>query len=378
MRALVVNAGSSSLKYQVIDTSTREPLFRGQVERIGTDDITHSSALKEMLIQLEQANIHTDSIDVVGHRVVHGGSRFTSATVLTEDVVAEIKQLIPLAPLHNPANVTVIRELMSLLPNISHVAVFDTAFHQTMPPAAYTYALDAEIAAKYGIRRYGFHGTSHKYVTSEVAKLLGISINQVSLIICHIGNGASIAAIQNGKSVDTSMGMTPLEGLVMGTRTGDVDAGVLFHLARQAGYSIDQLDELVNQHGGLFGLAGNQDMRQIRELAASGNAAALLARDVYAYRIRKYIGAYLSLLPQLNAVVFTAGVGENDADLREKVIAPLAHLGLALDGEKNQEQLGIARDISARHSAIKTLVIPTNEELEIALESALLVGGTHE
>jgi acetate kinase len=295
--------------------------------------------------------------------------------LLDDRVIEQIEELIPLAPLHNPANVAVIKELMKLVPDVPHVAVFDTAFHATLPEVAYTYALNAQVAEKYGIRRYGFHGTSHKYVANETARFLNKDLTQTSLIICHIGNGASVTAVLNGESIDTSMGFTPLEGLVMGTRTGDIDAGILFHLAREENFSISQLDALVNKESGLLGLSGDTDMREIRNRDLAGDKVARLTRAVYAYRIRKYIGAYMTLLPQLDAVVFTAGVGENDAALREMVIAPLAHLGLSIDSVKNQAANSAAREVSVENSRLKTLVVPTNEELEIALESANIVGG---
>ncbi len=375
MRALVLNAGSSSLKFQVIDTDSRECVSKGLVERIGSEGVTYASALQDMSKQLHLDSIELSSIDVVGHRVVHGGKTFSKSVLLNDDAVAEIEKLIPLAPLHNPANVAVIKELRKLLPEVPHVAVFDTAFHATLPEVAYTYALNAQVAEKYGIRRYGFHGTSHRYVTTETARFLGKNLNETSLIICHIGNGASITAINNGESIDTSMGFTPLEGLVMGTRTGDIDAGILFHLAREENFTISQLDSLVNKESGLLGLSGDTDMREIRARDLAGDKVAHLARAVYAYRIRKYIGAYMTLLPKLDAVVFTAGVGENDAELRELVIAPLEHLGLTIDSTKNSASDRAARVISQDNLRLKTLVVPTNEELEIALESANIVGG---
>ena len=378
MLALVLNAGSSSLKFQIIDTDSRECRFKGQVERIGIDGLTHSDAVTQMNLQISNAKIELGEIQVVGHRVVHGGNLFKQSTLLDAHVVESIEKLIPLAPLHNPAHLIVIKELMKQLPDVPHVAVFDTAFHSTMPEEAFTYALDRQVAENFEIRRYGFHGSSHKYVTNESAKFLNKNVSETSLIICHIGNGASVTAIRNGNSVDTSMGMTPLEGLVMGTRTGDIDAGILFHLAREADFSIAELDELVNKNSGLLGLAGSADMRQVRESAEAGNKSAQLARAIYAYRIRKYIGAYMTLLPHLDAVVFTAGVGENDADLRDAVIKPLQHLGLHLDADLNSVSANQAREVSAPETRIKVLVVPTNEELEIALESAQLIGGSYE
>ena len=348
-RVLVINAGSSSLKYQVVELPAGDALAKGLIERI-TD---HGSAITDMIAALAADGIDMSSIASVGHRVVHGGELYTQPTILDDEVIRGIESLIPLAPLHNPGNLLGIRALRAHLPGIPQVAVFDTAFHASIPPAASTYAIDVDVARQYGIRRYGFHGTSHRYVMRAAAAELGVPIEQLNLIVCHIGNGASITAIHNGRSVDTSMGMTPLEGLVMGSRSGDIDPGVLFHLAREAGYDIAALDELLNRRSGLFGLTGSGDMREVRQRADAGDPAARLAIDVYAHRLRKYIGAYLAIVPDVRAVVFTAGVGENDAAFRTEVTGPLAHLGVG--------------------STIPVLVVATNEELEIARETLAAV-----
>ena len=348
-RVLVINAGSSSLKYQVVELPSGTAITKGTLERI-TD---HGVAIESMMAALAADGVDITSVIAVGHRVVHGGELYTQPTVIDDDVIRGIESLTPLAPLHNPGNLLGIRAMLRQLPHVPQVAVFDTAFHATIPAAATTYAIDTNVAAQYGIRRYGFHGSSHRYVTKQAAAQLGIAVDAFNAIICHIGNGASITAVYNGRSVDTSMGMTPLEGLVMGSRSGDIDPGILFHLAREAGYDIAALDELLNRRSGLFGLTGSSDMREVRERATAGDPAARLALDVYAYRVRKYIGAYLAVVPGVQALVFTAGVGENDAEFRADVTEPLAHLGVG--------------------TTIPVLVIPTNEELEIARETLTAV-----
>ena len=344
-RILVLNAGSSSLKYQLLELPNGDLIAKGMLERI-TD---HRTAINTMIDELAAAGIDVDSVDAVGHRVVHGGERYTQPTLITDDVVHGINSLTPLAPLHNPGNLLGISAMRERLPSTPQVAVFDTAFHATIPAVAATYAIDADVAAKYGIRRYGFHGSSHRYVTHTAAAQLGIALDAINLIICHIGNGASVTAVQQGRSVDTSMGLTPLEGLVMGTRSGDIDPGILFHLAREAHFDLAALDDLLNRRSGLLGLTGSSDMREVRAQATAGNERAQLAIDVDTYRLRKYIGAYLAVVPDVHAVVFTAGIGENDATFRSEVVRPLAHLGVG--------------------TRIPVLVIPTNEELEIARET---------
>ena len=348
-RVLVLNAGSSSLKYQVLELPQGDVLAKGNLERI--ED--HAAAIDLMINDLLATGIDIGSLTAVGHRVVHGGELYTAPTVITDDVVNGIESLTPLAPLHNPGNLLGIRAMRARLPRTPQVAVFDTAFHATIPDFAATYAIDRDIAERYGVRRYGFHGSSHKYVARAAAHQLGIDPNHANLIICHIGNGASVTAVHNGKSVDTSMGLTPLEGLVMGTRSGDIDPGIVFHLAREAGFDLDALDDLLNRRSGLLGLTGSSDMREVRQRATAGDEVARRALAIYAYRLRKYIGAYLAVVPEMHAIVFTAGVGENDAAFRSDVTGPLAHLGVG--------------------STIRVLVVPTNEELEIAQETAAAV-----
>lgn len=373
---LVVNCGSSSLKYQVIDADDGTSVTRGLAERIGEPggSADHEDALRRMLVALRADGARLDDCVAVGHRVVHGGERFTAPTLVTEEVVAAVEALIPLAPLHNPANLIGIRVLRRLLPDLRHVAVFDTAFHATMPPYAYTYALPRDLARRYGIRRYGFHGTSHGYVTRRAAVLLGLAAEQVNLVVCHLGNGASITAVAGGRSVDTSMGMTPLEGLVMGTRSGDVDPGVLLHLMRHAGLGVDRLDTMLNRESGLQGLTGDRDVRAVHAAAAAGDSDARLALELTAYRIRKYVGAYLAVVPGVHALVFTAGVGENDARMRADVCGPLAHLGIRLDDAANDADATGERAIDDGIGPIRVLIVPTNEEVEIAAQAIAVAG----
>lgn len=365
---LVINAGSSSLKYQVFDASTFEIRAKGVVERIGENGFVsnHDEALELVVKQLVEFEVSLEDIDAVGHRVVHGGAKFKEPVLIDDGVIAEIESLVSLAPLHNPAHLAGIKGLRKLLPNTPQVAVFDTAFHTSIPDYASTYAIPTSTSEKFGIKKYGFHGTSHEYVASQTANFIGKSLHETSLIICHIGNGASVTAVLNGKSIDTSMGFTPLEGLVMGTRSGDIDPGVVFHLASVGGLSLAEIDELLNKQSGLLGLAGSVDMREIWQRERAGDATAKLTREIYAYRIQKYISAYLGLLPNISGVVFTAGVGENDYGLREMAIKPLAHLGLQLSNEHNQSSIKTNRKISHSDSKIGIYVIPTNEEVAIA------------
>lgn len=369
----VVNSGSSSIKYQLIDIETEQVHLSGLVERIGEPGSAvadHSAGMRQVLDRLGSDH----SISAVGHRVVHGGSLFASATLITDDVESQISALCALAPLHNPANLLGIRAAMAALPAVPQVAVFDTAFHQTLPAAAYTYAIDATLAAQHSVRRYGFHGTSHKYVSETAALFLDRPLASLKTIVLHLGNGASVAAIDGGVSVETSMGMTPLEGLVMGTRSGDVDPAVLIHLHRQAGLDFDQLDTLLNRNSGLLGLTGNADMRDVQEAAMRGDATAEAALAVYRHRVRRYIGAYIAHLGGLDALVFTAGVGENNALLRRRTLAGLEFLGIAVDERRNESPSRQARFISPAGSPVAVLVIPTNEELEIARQTHALVG----
>lgn len=370
----VLNAGSSSLKYRLVDPSTGESSAAGTIERIGepgSDVPDAGAAVRRALEQLRgQAG---PAPAVVGHRVVHGGERFDAATVIDDGVEQAIDDLSALAPLHNPANLAGVRAARAALPDVPHVAVFDTAFHRTLPAAAATYAIDADLAARYGVRRYGFHGTSHRYVSRAAAAFLGRPVQATKLIVLHLGNGASACAVDGGVSVETSMGITPLEGLVMGTRSGDLDPAVLFHLHRQAGLGFDELERILNSGSGLKGLTGTGDMRDVRAAAAGGDAAARTALDTYAHRIRHYVGAYLAQLGALDAVVFTAGVGENDAATRAESLAGLAGLGIRVDPQRNAAKATGARRISPDRAPIAVLVVPTDEELEIARQSSAAV-----
>jgi acetate kinase len=305
--------------------------------------------------------------------VVHGGTRFTEPTVVDDAVLAEIERLVPLAPLHNPANLTGIRTARALNPRLPQVAVFDTAFHTTLPEHAARYAIDVRTADAHRIRRYGFHGTSHAYVSRATAALLGRDPSEVNVIVLHLGNGASAAAVAGGRCVETSMGLTPLEGLVMGTRSGDVDPAVVFHLARVAGMPVAEIDELLNRRSGLAGLCGDNDMREVVRRRAAGDAAARLAFDVYAHRLRKYVGAYHAVLGRLDAIAFTAGVGENAAPVRAAALAGLEELGIAVDEERNEAPAGGPRLISPEYARVAVAVVPTDEELEIATQAFALV-----
>lgn len=364
-RAFVVNSGSSSIKYQLIDVATDESLMSGLIERIGEpggDAVNHTEGLRSVLDQLgDDANI-----SVVGHRVVHGGDIFDMATVVTDEVLRDIEDLSPLAPLHNPANVAGIRAAREVLGFVPHVAVFDTAFHQTMPAEAYTYAIDADFALEWGIRKYGFHGTSVQFVSRRAAEFLGRSPEDTNLIVLHLGNGSSVTAVAGGRSVDTSMGLTPLQGLVMGTRSGDIDASVVAHLHRVAGMTIDEIDDLLNKRSGLLGLTGKSDMRDVDAAVALGDKRARVAVGVWRHRVRHYIGAYVAQLGRVDAIVFTAGIGENSAHLRELSCQGLEHLGIEVDSTLNDVRSTGARDVSTESSPIRVLVVPTNEELEIA------------
>lgn len=364
MRVLVLNAGSSSLKFQLVDPASPETRVKGLIERIGepgSDVPDHAAAARRVLEELDG---HPDA---VGHRIVHGGTRFVVPTLIDDDVIAGIEALSSLAPLHNPPGVAGIRAARSVLPDVPHVAVFDTAFHATLPDHAATYALDRAVAEEHGIRRYGFHGTSFQSVSRNAARFLDRPIESLKMIVLHLGNGASACAIDGGRSIDTSMGLTPLEGLVMGTRSGDVDPGVLFHLTR-AGWSVDDLDALLNRRSGLLGLAGSNDLRDV---AAAGTPSADLAIEVLLHRLRKYVGAYAAELGGLDALVFTAGIGENAAWLRERVAERLEFLGIRVDTARNESGSG-ARRISPDDAPVSVLVVPTDEELEIAQQTFAL------
>lgn len=377
MRVFVVNSGSSSIKYQLIDVATERVVLAGMLERIGVPGGDGTSGIADhetgMRVVLERLGVEAESIAAVGHRVVHGGELFTAPVVIDDVVEAGIRAVSPLAPLHNPANLAGIAAARHALPGVPHVAVFDTAFHQTMPAAAATYAIDRAVAAAHGVRRYGFHGTSHQYVAGRAGQLLGRPLEALKMIVLHLGNGASATAIDGGRSIDTSMGLTPLAGLVMGTRSGDLDPGALLHLLR-AGFSVDELDALLNGRSGLLGLAGSSDMRDVRMAAEAGDADAELALAVWAHRIRHYVGAYLAQLGGLDALVFTAGVGENAPALRARALAGLEHLGLTIDVARNEAPSREPRVISPEGARVAVLVVPTNEELAIAQAAAALVG----
>jgi acetate kinase len=378
-RVLVLNSGSSSVKYQLLEMAggAGDRLASGIVERIGEvpEIPDHSAALKKVADELAAQGLGLDSPELaaVGHRVVHGGTRFTEPTLITDEVVAAIERLVPLAPLHNPANITGIKVARALRPDLPQVAVFDTAFHSTIPEYAARYAIDTATADAHGVRRYGFHGTSHAYVSRAAARLLGKEPAEVNTIVLHLGNGASASAVEGGVCVDTSMGLTPLEGLVMGTRSGDLDPAVIFHLSRVGGMTTDEIDTLLNKRSGLLGLCGDNDMREIGRRMGAGDAAALLAFDIYIHRLRKYVGAYTAVLGQVDAIAFTAGVGENSAAVREAALRGLGSLGIEVDAVRNAVRGSSARLISAPGSRVAVAVVPTDEELEIATEAYALV-----
>lgn len=397
MKVLVINAGSSSIKYQLFNMTDESVIIKGLIERIGEDssrvvreidgrkesrDIAcpdHAAAFREITADVAGTNGVLKSIreiDAVGHRVVHGGEDFTESTRVTEAVINAIRAWVPLAPLHNPPNLTGIEAAMELLPDVPHVAVFDTAFHQSMPRHAFVYAMPYEYYTQDRIRRYGFHGTSHRYVSERAAHMLKRSPGAFRCITCHLGNGCSMAAVKGGKSVDTSMGLTPLEGLVMGTRSGDIDPAIIFHLADVKGLSLGQINSILNKQSGLLGISGiSNDMRSLEKAAGEGNKQAELARDVFAYRVRKYIGQYLAVLGGANAIVFTGGIGENNAWIRQHAVEGLDELGIHIDQAKNAASRGREEDVSAADSRVRILVIPTNEELLIARDTAKLGAG---
>ncbi|MBX9363530.1 acetate kinase [Streptomyces sp. WAC04114] len=396
-RVLVLNSGSSSVKYQLLDMRDSSRLAVGLVERIGEQTsrlkhtpaggesrerggaiADHDAALKAVAEELARDGLGLDSPELaaIGHRVVHGGKFFTEPTVIDDAVLAEIERLIPVAPLHNPANLTGIRTAQVLRPDLPQIAVFDTAFHTTMPESAARYAIDVKTADEHRIRRYGFHGTSHAYVSRATAELLGKDPSETNVIVLHLGNGASASAVRGGRCVDTSMGLTPLEGLVMGTRSGDMDPAVIFHLMRVGGMSADEIDTLLNKKSGLIGLCGDNDMREIRRRVDEGDEQAELAFDIYIHRLKKYIGAYYAVLGRVDAVAFTAGVGENAAPVRAAALAGLEELGLAVDGERNAVRGDEARLISPEGARVAVAVVPTDEELEIATQTYALVIGS--
>ena len=377
-RVLVLNSGSSSVKYQLLDMADGSRPASGIVERIGEGEVAdHAAALKIVADELaaQGAGLDSPALAAVGHRVVHGGTRFTEPTLITDEVVAEVEKLVPLAPLHNPANITGIKVARRMRPDLPQVAVFDTAFHATMPEHAARYAVDTATADAYGVRRYGFHGTSHAYVSRAAARLLDRDPVATNTIVLHLGNGASASAVSGGTCVETSMGLTPLEGLVMGTRSGDLDPAVIFHLARVGGMSTDEIDTLLNKRSGLLGLCGDNDMREIGRRMGEGDRAAQLAFDVYVHRLRKYVGAYTAVLGRVDVIAFTAGVGENSAAVREAALRGLEGLGIEMDAVRNAVRGSAPRLISSDSSRVAVAVIPTDEELEIARQAYALVTG---
>jgi acetate kinase len=396
MSVLVVNSGSSSVKFQLVDPIDGRSIASGLVERIGessgrvaltydgdtTENVApiadHGEGLRSAFEMMKERGIDLVGADsgvtAVGHRVVHGGEVFSAPTVIDDDVCRKIDELSSLAPLHNPPNLQGIEVARRELPDIPQVAVFDTAFFHSLPAAAATYAVDSDVARANGVRRYGFHGTSHEFVSGRVAEFLGRDPKSLNQIVLHLGNGASASAIRGGAAIDTSMGLTPLEGLVMGTRSGDIDPGVILHLSRSAGMSVDEIDELLNRRSGIKGLSGVNDFRELRTKIEAGDDAASLAYAVYIHRLRKYIGAYMIGLGRVDVITFTAGVGENDANVRADALADLDNYGITVDPERNALRSRDARVISPDGAAVTVLVVPTNEELAIARAAAQLVG----
>jgi acetate kinase len=399
MNIFVVNSGSSSIKYQLFKMPSQKPVCAGLVERIGLENsvITHkifsgenehvinktvdladhNEGLQEVARLLTDAEVGVikdpEEIDAVGHRVVHGGESFASTTIITSEVKKEIQKLFPLAPLHNPANYLGIEVAEKIFTKAKQVAVFDTAFHQTIPPQAYRYAIPQNFYTDLHIRAYGFHGTSHKYVTEQAINYLSKPTGKI--ITIHLGNGCSMAAVDGGKSIDTSMGFGPLSGLIMGTRSGDIDPSIIFHMVNQLGYDIEQVNTLLNKRSGMLGLTGFSDMRDVIKAIEDGDTDAKLAYNLYAYRIKKYIGAYAAVLNGLDAIVFTAGVGENDPTIRGLICENMSYLGIYLNDAKNKARSKELREINSEASPVKVLVIPTNEELEIVKQCFSLLKG---
>jgi acetate kinase len=397
MKVLVINAGSSSIKYQFFESETGEVLAKGGAERIGLDNAlivhsrydedkvkleedlpNHKEAVEKVLEILTSSDLGVINsmmeIDAVGHRVVHGGEKFSCSVIITPAVKAAIRVCSALAPLHNPANLIGIEACEAAMPGVPQVAVFDTAFHQTMPPKAYMYALPYEIYDEYRFRRYGFHGTSHRFVAERAAKMIGKPIEELRIVTCHLGNGSSIAAIKNGKSIDTSMGLTPLAGVCMGTRCGDIDPAIVTMLMEKEGLDMKGVDNLMNKKSGVAGISGvSSDFRDLYAASREGNERAQLALDMFIYQCKKFVGAYTAVMGGIDAIVFTAGIGENTPEMRESIVEGLSYLGLNIDPSKNDGLRGKEADISADGSTAKVLVIPTNEELAIARETDRLV-----
>lgn len=393
---LVINSGSSSIKYDLFDVDAGAVLESGLLERIGEEECcltrTTGDTQQETASRSVAVADHAQGMELIGkaiaqneafrggeclvgigHRVVHGGEEFVGPTLIDPSFIESIRELSSLAPLHNPANLLGIEVVRDAFPDVPQVAVFDTAFHHTIPPYAYRYAIPQVYYDQFRVRRYGFHGTSYDYVSKQVAKYLGQPLESLSLIVFHLGNGASAAAIRGGKCIDTSMGMTPLEGLMMGTRSGDLDPAILVHLGTAAGLSLEELDALLNKESGLLGVCGESDMREVLRLAGSGDQSAELAVEMFCYRIKKYLGAYTAILGGLDAVVFTAGIGENAAEIRLRSLSGLAHLGIVIDPERNSSRSSDVRQIQTDESPVKVLVVPTDESLEIAIQTLSIV-----
>ncbi len=399
MKILVLNCGSSSVKYKLINTTDEKVLAEGGVEKIGLNDgflkykladgskaikelglVDHKGAVKAVLDILTDPELGCiksyNEIDAVGHRVVHGAEKFSKSVLLTEDVIDQVKACYDLAPLHNPANVTGIEAVEEILPGIRQVGVFDTAFHQTMPPKSFMYALPYRFYKEDGVRRYGFHGTSHRYVSARVCEILNVDITTKKIITCHIGNGGSITAILDGKSIDTSMGLTPTEGLMMGTRVGDVDPGALTYIMKKHNMTVDELQKIINKESGMLGISGlSSDMREIEQADKDGDERARLGLDMYIQRIIKYIGAYAAEMGGVDIIVFTGGVGENQTALRAEVCAPLEFMGVKLNQQLNDTTRGTETVISTTDSQVKVVVVPTDEELMIARDTEAIVTG---
>jgi len=397
-KILVINSGSSSMKFQLIDMTTEKVLAKGLCDRIGIENSflkytrygndtvvlekdmpNHKTAVQEAIYALTCKDMGVISdmseISAFGHRVVHGGEKFHSSVIIDEEVMKAIKECINLAPLHNPPNITGIEACKAIMPDTPMVAVFDTAFHQTIPTHAYLYALPYDLYEEHGVRKYGFHGTSHKYVSERAAIMLNRPLEELRLITCHLGNGASVCAIKNGISLDTSMGFTPLAGLAMGTRSGTIDPAVIFFLMEKGNMTIKEVNEYLNKKSGVLGISGvSSDFRDIQAAAEEGNERAQLAIDIFCYRVKKYIGEYSTVIEGLDAIIFTAGIGENNDLVRSKIVSGLDYLGISIDQDKNKIAIGKEIDISTTDTKVKTLVIPTNEELAIARETLKLIG----
>ena len=393
MKILVINSGSSSIKYQLFNMETKEVLAKGLVDKIGLngsyiknerndgdkvklegDIYDHQNGIEYVLgvlISEKHGSLKKLSdIDAVGHRVVHGGEAFNGSVMITKEMIAKMEELIELAPLHNPPNLKGIYAVTSLMPDVPQVGVFDTAFHQTMDPHSYMYALPYALYTKYGIRRYGFHGTSHRYVSHRVAELMNKDIKDLKIISCHLGNGASIAAIKHGKSIDTSMGLTPVEGLMMGTRTGDLDVGALTFIMGKEVIGLDATNTLLNKHSGVLGISGvSSDMREVEEAAEAGNERAKLALDMYQYRVKKYIGSYTAAMGGVDVIIFTGGIGENADEMRKSITSNFEYLGLEFDDSKNKGVRGKEVELSKDSSKVKVWIVPTDEELVIARDT---------